>query len=405
MTEEAANEVEEAADVAEEAFDESVPIDLFQRDLKALSEEERQACDEFLMAESVAWKVAKRIYGRQGQAATGFLQRIVDKIWIDAYRKAKERFDPNHGAKFKTLLYKICYNKALNERRRYLVRFPKRYSKVVVTVCMKGNGIHNSYYPEVLRGIRGLRHCKYVFDFSGSRQFFFPLEFKEPFHVEALFSNFDALDLKDHPISSISESAHWLERNELFARVGSIGDDEFQKINKRRLPKLYKSLNKATLRRELARIDVEIVRMYTLVGNPDGSKVTQKQVQETVHITRDFYDYRIEAIVKRLKLKPKRQPSRCPLPSREFDDDPNPKKACSRKVCLLAIRLNSPVLKKIFTFAEDQSDMESHADEQKYVFVWQDTPTKPMRKDERYVPENERWDLVELYVDRFADDR
>lgn len=384
----------------------------FPYDLSVLPEEERIACDEFVMAESAAWHAVKKMFGRQGQPATSFLQWIVDNVWIDAYRDAKKRFDPERGVKFKTFLYRICRNKAFNKRRKFLVNCPPRLQDVTVTVGMRGNGIHYLYSPEILREIHDLRYCKYLFDFSDSNIHFLPLGYNYPFYCEALFGTLDDFEEDDHPVGSVPENIQWAEYAELFARVAAIDDDELRTINSRRLPKLFKKLTKEALRKELARIDVHIVEQLVLGINPDARNVTKKEIQLRVGVKRNFYEYRIEAITERLNLEQKYRERLRPRSTSGVV-----KEECVHRARHLAVQLNPPVKRKVFTFrvanklqrltgaTETNSVTPQKSVAAEDVFLWQDRPGETQRKEKRNRPKSERWHLVELFVDQFSDDR
>lgn len=380
---------------------------------KGLSDDERRQCKELQSAESLAWYVVKMMFGRH--MSNRVIERIVDRIWLEGYREAKKGFDPSKNTEFTTYLSKIYRNKTYDERTKYLISIPKTRQKLVVTVSMKGNLINSRDFPVKELGLRGLRQRKYVFDFTGSRNFFFPLDFKIPFPIEELHEEFEE---GEQPAASMSESMAAVGYEEFLEAVGRIGENEIQNINDRRIPILYKRLTRSALKSLLSRIDVQIVEKL-LEGyeynrnkkNENEPKVTQQRIQQALGIKRNFYEFRLEAIAKRLELQHLTLEHH--LASRKMQKE-NPKEYCVRKTCLMAIRMNAPVLKRIFVFRTKECRDETlvgqgslFVDEKnKQIYIWCDPP-QPQDgveedRDSRRNPD-EHWSLVEDYYERFVD--
>ena len=382
--------------------------------IKGLSEEERRQCKELQSAESLAWYVVKMMFGRH--MSNRIIGRIVDRIWLEGYREAKKGFDPSRNTEFTTYLSKIYRNKTYDERAKYLISIPKTRQKLVVTVAMKGNLVDSQDFPVRELGLRGLRQRKYIFDFTGSRRFFFPLGFKIPFPIEELHEEFEE---DEQPAASMSESMAAVGYEEFLEAVGRIGENEIQNINDRRIPILYKRLTRSALKSLLSRIDVQIVEKllegYEYNRNKkeeDEPKVTQQRIQRALGIKRNFYEFRLEAIAKRLELQHLTLERR--LASRKMQKE-NPKEYCVRKTCLMAIRMNAPVLKLIFVFRTEEPGDETPVgqdhllvdEKNKQIYLMCDEP-QPQDVEEKNGKgsrhaSDERWNLVDDYYERFVD--
>ena len=329
------------------------------------------------------------------------MEEIVGNVWGLGYAEALRRYDPERGVKFKTFLYAVFMNMVLDEKRKVLSRFTKTPRHVTVTV----RDVNSRF------GIPLPKYTRYVFDFGGSDYFCPPLGFR-------LYSPQEPCDESSEewqPVSSPSESWEMVRYIEFLECVGRIDDTELKNINPRRLPPYYKKLTQDALRRQLAELDLQIVKRLMYPCGFGGE--TKIEIQTKLGIGRNFYEFRIESILDRLGVSyEKCQRWITAQRVREKEEA----KVCARQARAIAQelrQLHQLVEKKFFKFNVPANRSDSFFDVPGQLFVNEengdlyaryDEPdpeeSKPVLDDRELDRDPEQWDYVENYVDLFEDE-
>ena len=355
------------------------------------------------MSLSLAWHIVRKKFSWRYGKSDAFLEEVVGNIWALGYEEALRCFDPDRGATFKTFLYAVFANMAKDERKKFFSRFSKMPRRITVTA----REVNSKF------GIPLPKHTRYVFDFSGNDYFRPPFGFRLPASHESLNDESDDESSDEgHPASSPSETWEMVRYTEFLECVGRINDTELKNINRRRLPPYYKKLTQDALRKQLAELDQQIVK---LLMYPCGfGRAAKIDIQTELGIGRNFYEFRIESILDRLGT-PYESYQRwiAAQKAREKDEA----KVCGHRVWAIAQELQQPVVKKFFEFNVPANRPGCFFDIQGQLFVDEvngdlyvrcDAPdpeeNKPVLDDRELDRDPEQWDYVENYVDLFEDE-
>jgi len=262
---------------------------------KARREEIARTCreekDGMALAKIIALKVAQRAFRYRDNPQA--IQDIADHIVGFGYCHALRSYKPGKGAQFKTFLYLVL----LTEARYWARKFKKKnmlFAKCHLTVEIRGN-------------VGGYSQGVFLEDGIATRGYSIP--------------NFDLFICKTPPSSENGKVKPFIENNrhdvvkeqcltfdrmtmretiELLHQARNIKDDEFQAIQRRYLPAMYRKMTDAKLRSALAALDVRILKLAMSFHCKGG--YTKTTIQKTLGIKRDFLHARFMAILKRLDI-------------------------------------------------------------------------------------------------------
>ena len=220
---------------------------------------------------------------------------IADEIWLDGLEKARQKFDPQRGAQFKTFLYSILQREAGAVRRHFLSHLPPKVWFCIVTIRHEGIFYGSPGYQIAENGQIVPWYTRFTFDFQGCDHSFLPCGFKLPSRQMKTLDDND--EEYREPQATVSEWEQEREYREFYDHVGHITEAEFRRHGRDHLPKSYRKWTDKRLKKELAELDVRIVQMLI-----DDKPARQIEIQRTLGITKYFYNARIDVILRRLEL-------------------------------------------------------------------------------------------------------
>ena len=263
---------------------------------KPIPDEIIKACHDeqngMALAEKTARKVAYRVFQYQNNEQA--IQDIADQIIGYGYYLALRDYKPDRGAKFKTFLYHVLFMGACHWNGRYQKKF-MNYAKNHVTLICKGNVDGNS---------RGIFWEEEGIPFRGYTILHFNRFICSPLLITNDGKSKQFMESNQHDVVKYQcvtlDKKTMCESIELLHKVRDISDAEFQTINRRYLPVMYRKMTDAKLRGALSLLDVKIFKMAITINCERG--YTKTMIQKRLGIKRDFLQARFMAILKRLDI-------------------------------------------------------------------------------------------------------